>query len=442
MKKSLLLLAAASLTLTAQAQTSIWLENYDELDYVQEWTETGRLKATVSGEGILSLGTPGLQPISIGGRILSDRFGEGDCWIFKQPVRKIAKGSYVEFDFCFLSNPESPKYYAVEILDGGAWHPSIEPQLSAEEDPALKYSFRAPCRGTGGAEEPKNVLQTFRLGKAVKDTLFLRIRAVGPYKGGSGAPMPQGRGPQTTSGTGFPADLNTTAYINVLGKDKTRDKHKVLCIGNSFTYYYGASFMLKEIAWNMGHQLHVVDATKGGQTFGQHLGLVVTNDAIDQGSYDFAFLQDQSQSNFRYGSEPERYAELRVNAGRIADRIREKSPACDIIHENTWRRKSEDPAVRVPLMKKGAAAMAEAEKSRISPIVDAFERAMTERPDLNLYHTDGHHPNAYGAYLKACVNYLTLGIDNREFVNRAPDCHLDPATARFLRTVAVQAVSQ
>lgn len=432
MKRILLSLLAAGLGLAAHAQTSIWLENYDELDYIQEWTSTGRLKATVSGEGVLTLGSPDLKPVSTGGRILSDRFREGDCWLFKQPVGKVARGSYVEFDFCFLSYPGSPKYYAVEILDGGVWHPSIEPQLVAEEDPALKYSFRAPCKGTGGAEEPKNVLQTFRLRKAVKDTLCLRIRAVGPYKGGVGD--------AAQSGTGFPADLNTTAYINVLGRGKTKDLHKVLCIGNSFTYYYGATFMLKEIAWGMGHRLHVVDATKGGQTFGQHLGLTVTNDAIGQGGFDFAFLQDQSQSNFRYGSDPERYAALRENAGKIAARIREKSPACDIIHENTWRRTSEDPAVRVPAMKKGAAAMAEAEKSRVSPILDAFERVMSERPDLNLYHTDGHHPNAYGAYLKACVNYLMLGIDNRNFVDRAPDCHLETATARYLRTVAVQVV--
>lgn len=432
MKRILMSLITAGFCLATQAQTSIWLENYDELGYIQEWTSTGQIKATVSGEGVLTLGSPDLKPVSIGGRILSDRFREGDCWLLKQPVGKVAKGSYVEFDFCFLSNPGSPKYYVVEILDGGKWHPSIEPQLAAEEDPSLKYSFRAPCRGTGAAEEPKNVLQTFRLGKAVKDTLCLRIRAVGPYKGGSGD--------SELSGTGFPADLNTTAYINVLGRGKTKDLHKVLCIGNSFTYYYGATFMLKEIAWNMGHRLHVVDATKGGQTFGQHLGLVVTNDAIDQGGYDFAFLQDQSQSNFRYGSDPERYAALRENAGKIAARIREESPSCDIIHENTWRRTSEDPAVRVPAMKRGAAAMAEAEKSRVSPILDAFELAMSLRPDLNLYHTDGHHPNAYGAYLKACVNYLSLGIDNRDFVNRAPDCHLETATARFLRTVAVQIV--
>ena len=45
-----------------------------------------------------------------------------------------------------------------------------------------------------------------------------------------------------------------------------------------------------------------------------------------------------------------------------------------------------------------------------------------------------------GAYLKACCNYLMLGIDTADFVDRAPDCHIDPDTARYLRTVAVRTI--
>ena len=42
MKRILLFLFAAGFCLAAQAQTNIWLENYDELDYIQEWTSTGQ----------------------------------------------------------------------------------------------------------------------------------------------------------------------------------------------------------------------------------------------------------------------------------------------------------------------------------------------------------------------------------------------------------------
>ena len=78
MKRILMSLITAGFCLATQAQTSIWLENYDELGYIQEWTSTGQIKATVSGEGVLTLGSPDLKPVSIGGRILSDRFREGD----------------------------------------------------------------------------------------------------------------------------------------------------------------------------------------------------------------------------------------------------------------------------------------------------------------------------------------------------------------------------
>ena len=52
--------------------------------------------------------------------------------------------------------------------------------------------------------------------------------------------------------------------------------------------------------------------------------------------------------------------------------------------------------------------MAKAAGTWISPIGEAFRIVREGSSGINLYHTDNKHQSVYGAYLKACVNYLVL----------------------------------
>ena len=45
---------------------------------------------------------------------------------------------------------------------------------------------------------------------------------------------------------------------------------------------------------------------------------------------------------------------------------------------------------------------------KVAPVGLAFQRALRERPDLNLYADDRVHGNAYGFYLAMCVLYATI----------------------------------
>ena len=65
---------------------------------------------------------------------------------------------------------------------------------------------------------------------------------------------------------------------------------------------------------------------------------------------------------------------------------------------------------------------------------EAWRKVRTERPSLEMYHTDLHHPSYAGSYLKACVNYLTLS--GKKFGADPCDCLLDAETAAYLRGVA------
>jgi hypothetical protein len=64
----------------------------------------------------------------------------------------------------------------------------------------------------------------------------------------------------------------------------------------------------------------------------------------------------------------------------------------------------------------------------------AFARSVKERPELNLYVADKRHPSLAGTYLAACTVLASLYQTNPE--GNTYTAGLDPATARFLQTVA------
>jgi hypothetical protein len=64
----------------------------------------------------------------------------------------------------------------------------------------------------------------------------------------------------------------------------------------------------------------------------------------------------------------------------------------------------------------------------------AFARSVKERPELNLYVADKRHPSLAGTYLAACTVLASLYQTNPE--GNTYTAGLDPATAKFLQTVA------
>lgn len=66
----------------------------------------------------------------------------------------------------------------------------------------------------------------------------------------------------------------------------------------------------------------------------------------------------------------------------------------------------------------------------------AFARSVKERPELNLYVPDKRHPSLAGTYLGACTVLASLYGVNPE--GNTYTGGLDPATAKFLQTVAWQ----
>ena len=167
-----------------------------------------------------------------------------------------------------------------------------------------------------------------------------------------------------------------------------------------------------------------------------------TPDAIDIGGYDYAFIQDQSQNPATYGRDGT--TSIAANCTALANKIRAKSASCKVILEQTWTFSASsyggftDFATFENYNAQGAHAMAEAAGTWVSPIGVAFRIVREGSSGINLYHTDNKHQSVYGAYLKACVNYLVLY--GEAFGSSPADCGIEASKAAYLRSVAEQVV--
>jgi len=195
---------------------------------------------------------------------------------------------------------------------------------------------------------------------------------------------------------------------------------------------------LKELAWNEGHYLDMHVSTYPGAYFRTHLGLEGSMDVITEGSYDWFILQDQSFQSATYGRDST--AAIMDFTKSLSKVIRYFAPDTKMLLERTWAFSNYDYAGfgNYEDFDKysgiGAEKLAKAAGAEVSPIAEAFAIVRAERPDIEIYSTDFHHPAAYGAYLKACCNYLC--IFGMPFTSDKANFALDPDTCAYLRKVA------
>ena len=393
------------------------------------WTEKAAIKATVTGEGVL-------KAVDAEGRALQDcelvkgrpafRAEAGDCFLFEVPSEGIKPGNFIDFDATMAVDPGAPMDWIVEWLDGGRW---IGGRTFRSHGPALGSNHRYT-----------SIYQTFRLDAPSADGMVkVRLRAL------EGACVPATEGKEPTGYAMLVTSTYIGAYIQDFGTVQPKDTTKVLCLGNSFTYYHYCPVMLKEIAWNEGHYLDISASLKGGRTMKHHHTLEMTQDHIAEGGYDVVFLQDQSQAAAKVGQDRKEHAVLVEDMAYMAEKVRTTSPDCKIIVERTWSYPGKEHGGFGSLKafdaysEKGARIMAKAVgNATISPIAEAFIYCREEHPDIMLYHTDGHHQSVYGSYLKSCVNYLRLF--GEPFGENPADCGIEPKKAAVLRSIAEKIV--
>lgn len=413
--------------------------------YGSSWTDDNVIPATSGAAGFISVvrgdanASAAFKRSVVTNRPAVSTMVEGDYWLYTFPVENLAARSVVDFNATMAGEANSPKYFIVEYLDGGVWKSVEADLLTAPENPAVRYTYKCSGTATGSSYQHATVMQTMRFENAVTDgEVKIRCRAVGPYTCAGGTQNITA----TNAASSIPPYGFTGSYVQNFGTATPRDTKKVLCLGNSFSYYSNPAWMLKEIAWREGHALNIKAHFKGSQTLTQHLSLGFSTDVIEQGGYDFAFLQDQSQNPANYGRDAT--ASILTGLTTLADKVRAASPSCKVILEETWTFSSAsyggftDFPTFETYNDAGAKAMAKAAGTWVSPIGPAFRQVREGGSGINLYYSDSKHLSEYGAYLKACVNYLVLF--GERFGADPADCGLNPDKAAYLRSVAEQIV--
>ena len=357
---------------------------------------------------------------------------KGDYWLMSVLVQNIKAGTAVDLWFPFIAEPADDRYaFAFEYLDGKAWKPVCQADKKGEN-----------CYSSKSDKWPNFLWKTIRLENEIKNgNLLIRLRHCDKT---------------VTKSTLYGSGSSTAPKVVVLGDKKPSDVTRVLFIGNSYTYCNLYPMMLKEIAWHEGHELDCGYYTHGGYTMKQHLADQVSRQAVEEGGYDYAFLQDQSLSALRIGTSVDK--NVVGNMGKMMARIKEYSPNAKCIIEMTWGRRDgnnstkskgvQDLVAAHPefftsyeamqrVITANASAMAQELGSGLSPVGVAWEIVRRERPDIELYTKDGSHPSYAGSYLAAAVGYLTLF---KEPFKADTQVRLDPEVAKYLRSVAERVV--
>ncbi len=362
-----------------------------------------------------------------------------DCLLFSIPVEGVEAGTWFQFNAIIGSKTNAHKYFVLEYFDGGQWK-SVEGNLrTASEDASLKYTFMNSGVQSGTDYQHASVFQMFKMDNALPEgTLEVRLRAVGTYTC-SGITESLSN---TSADIFIPAFGFSGAYCCKIGTSAPKAARRVLALGNSFSYYNNPLWYLQEIAAREGNFVDLQGHVKGSQNLSQHAALSLSNEVVGLGGYDFAFLQDQSENPAIFALSGT--ASISDAAVALADKVRAASPSCQVILENTWSFNGKAGSYGGTLasfdgyLASGTKAMAQAASAWVSPIGQAFARCRELYPSVNLYHTDNKHQSAYGAYLKACVNYLVLF--GERFSSAPADCGLNPQIAADLRSIAEEIV--
>ena len=421
-------------------------------DAVSKAPGTGYISAgsTTGNKLNYSVAPGGTQNISIGNMIA------GDYIQFSVPVTSLPAGTDVDFMVTInTNNNKTPKYFLFEYWDEGKWN--AQPRYKAAED-GTDYSFDV---FDYDSKNHRTYITTFTLRQAISsDFIKMRVRAVGSVNC-NGAALTA----TPTAYINFPCmtyrACEIVAYPGISAKESK--PVKLLQLGNSFTYYHGSAFKLKQICRQEGHATDVRINVKGSQEFEHHLDVLpFSQRLVAEGGYDKAIIQDGSYFHAEYGigdasaiqTVDVKYSPEQILAltKRMSAAIKEKSPSADVVLESVWSYSYKTVGDYLGFgsfenfdkyMWQGSQALGQADPNInwLSPIGKGF--ALARSGDFGstynyLLYTDNYHPSRYGSYLKACINYLILF--GEPFGSNPADCDIPAADAAKLRAIAEQIV--
>jgi len=196
------------------------------------------------------------------------------------------------------------------------------------------------------------------------------------------------------------ACLHNHTMLNGLAVSLADTPRKILFIGNSLTYRQdGIYFHLEKLAASAASPFifKTEKCVKGGATLKTHWERPEPRKAIAEDSCDVVVLQeDLPEINVSYFRQYTRLfvAEIRKVNARPIMLMAWSYPRLGWIGTDEIAKEHQDAANELSV--------------EVAPVALAWQRAIIERPDVDLYAADREHPSIYGTYLATCVVYATI----------------------------------
>ncbi len=171
---------------------------------------------------------------------------------------------------------------------------------------------------------------------------------------------------------------------------------KVLFVGNSYTYGNNLPHIVSILSEGTNTKLITRKSVIGGAHLWEHWNgdrELQTREIIREGDFDIVVLQDHSMSAIEYPDSTIKYTRL---FAEYNDQFGAKSYLY-----NTWARKKV-PQFQ-PLIDDLYSRAALGNKIERVPVGSAWELAQDIRPSIELFTSDGSHPNPLATFLTACV---------------------------------------
>ena len=223
-----------------------------------------------------------------------------------------------------------------------------------------------------------------------------------------------------------------------------QDSLSVLFIGNSYVYTNDLPNVFKNITLSLGDNALVDSKTNGGYTFQNHVNDPITYQKIHNQNWDYVILQGQSQEpSFPYNQVNSATLPYAV---QLADSVKSNYLCSQVNFFMTWGRQTGDPQWdsintfnKMNLRLRDAyLRIADSSKSGVTPAGVAWKYVIDNYPTINLFSSDGSHPNIAGTYLTACTFYASLF--HKSPVGSTFLSSLDQATAGILQNAAALVV--
>lgn len=215
---------------------------------------------------------------------------------------------------------------------------------------------------------------------------------------------------------------------------------RVLFIGNSHTYLHYMPEMLERLsaAGGTAEKILADQVTGEGADLAWHWNNFPTRARIRSADWDYVVLQDRS------GGPLEGKERLFSHARKLHALIREQGART--VFYMTWALR-DHPGTQAEIAVVYAD-IADELRALLAPVGLAWQRVLRQQPDFPLYHRDGRHASATGAYLTACVFYgllqkkSPLGLSGTLMLHGKPKVNLPPEVAAMLQKAAWESLER